>query len=122
MSELSKVLDEIEARCNVATPGPWRAVHDDNNYEHTVLTKSAFICETTYDQQSSSMKGTAYKEDAEFIAHSRTDVERLVKALRVLTQCCITIRENPDWLDNGARAHGNLIKAAAILKGNTTGA
>ena len=60
-------LQEIQARCEAATAGPWHregdAIAETDNYELGVV---------------------PYLPDAEFIAHARTDVPALVAALREL--------------------------------------
>lgn len=69
-----KFLAEIESRLNAATPGPWKRddySHSDNGTE---------VSEVMGPDQYHSYFAIP---DAEFIAHSRMDVEKLVKALRV---------------------------------------
>lgn len=66
----------IEARANAATPGPWAGYEDETSGERYL---GLFydggnvqpITEWTGDQ-----------EDAEFIAHARTDIPRLLAAVR----------------------------------------
>lgn len=78
MKSLDEILSEIEQRANAATPGPWRigrvsetwdSADIDNNWGQT-------IAEVTH------------RCDQPFIAAARTDVPRLVKALReALNEC-----------------------------------
>ena len=63
-------LNEIEARANAATEGPWEASMD--RVEHTGDSQYA----VAYD--------VAREEDAEFIAHARTDLPRLLAAVRAV--------------------------------------
>ncbi|WP_430754636.1 hypothetical protein [Micrococcus luteus] len=67
-----KRLNEIEARANAATEGPWEASMD--RVEHAGDSEYA----VAYD--------VAREEDAEFIAHARTDVPALVAALRAVLE------------------------------------
>lgn len=79
-------LAAIEARAEAAAPGPWKHVGscivEGPAYEETWVDnggKAHVQCghrPTIYDE------GGHSEEDAEFIAHSRTDVPRLVAALR----------------------------------------
>ena len=67
-------LNEIEARTNAATEGPWVCVL--NGDESEVTYANAPI---TWDDHG----GEVFTEgDAEFIAHARTDVPALVAALK----------------------------------------
>jgi hypothetical protein len=61
-----KQLDEIESRANAATPGPWQTKIMDGVYQ---IRMPFQFCEKV--------------SDLEFIAAARTDVPKLVKALRV---------------------------------------
>ena len=79
---MSGYLDEIQARADAATDGPWAAIER--------ALGDVYIAEL-------GMYGVAWDEpaewhdsdeaplaDAEFIAHARTDVPRLVAALRAV--------------------------------------
>ncbi|WP_324644189.1 hypothetical protein [Pseudarthrobacter sp. LT1] len=65
-------LDDIRARLQAATPGPWFAVRYyvgagwDQSDPHTEVAKASF------------------KQDAELIAHAPTDVSRLVAAVEAV--------------------------------------
>jgi hypothetical protein len=68
-------LDEIEARANAATDGPWRARRWD------------YFCEVDYNIETSAPSCVADlsdPDDADFIAHAREDVPALVAALRAV--------------------------------------
>ena len=74
-------LNEIEARANAATEGPWETEHHYNRLtgEH-VVSEIPRVAECMGNGDG----GLDYKEDAEFIAHARTDVPALVAALRAV--------------------------------------
>ena len=72
-------LAEIEARCAAATPGPWRV--DETGHDVIDATHSIADCGPQRDY-SYGMKSSC--ANAEFIAHSRTDVPRLVDEVRRL--------------------------------------
>ena len=65
-----KRLDEIEARANAATEGPWNVFVGRIDHPGRSLVAVAYdvVCD----------------EDADFIAHARTDVPALVEALQAV--------------------------------------
>lgn len=69
-------LNEIKARANSATPGPWEAKPgkqiDDDLYDYTVFGDGKAICWSQPDY------------DAEFIAHARTDIPLLLLEIELL--------------------------------------
>ena len=69
-------LNEIEARANAATEGPWMGVCDSDGYLGRVIGPDGFgIAEDFRDDA-----------DAEFIAAARTNVPRLVDALQAVLE------------------------------------
>lgn len=71
-------LDEITARCNAATDGPWAIWHSGTDYPQSVVANDdglSLVAETF-----TSPKYPA--ADAEFIAHARADVPWLVEQVR----------------------------------------
>lgn len=70
---MTDYLDEIQARADAATPGPWEHV---GSYGR-IVSGPVQVCRAYGDD------GTA-TPDAAFIAHARTDVPRLVAALRAV--------------------------------------
>ena len=74
-----KRLDEIEARTNAATDGPWTwATHSTaDGDEWGVFSPADWALATNRD---------GWGCDAEFIAHARTDVPALVAALRAVLE------------------------------------
>ncbi|WP_104087061.1 hypothetical protein [Arthrobacter sp. GMC3] len=84
-------LDEMAARTDAATPGPWRALGTGSaGGDHW------YICDDREAIASISCQDGINEEqrqpDAEFIAHARDDVPKLVKAIRLIEQYC-TIAE-----------------------------
>ena len=71
-------LDEIEARANDATPGPWR--HEGQRVRG--------VCEIAFCGLTAATDGPTgtldYTRNARFIAHARTDVPALVARVREL--------------------------------------
>lgn len=74
-----KYLSEIEERCKAATPGPWT----------TRFAKSIRYVVSLFDPDRvigraicMSRQKARSEDDFEFIAHSRTDIETLVKMVR----------------------------------------
>ena len=70
-----KRLDEIEARANAATEGPWEA--DGSAHVLTADNTPAFVARCADPDGSD-----AGVPDAAFIAHARTDVPALVSVVR----------------------------------------
>ena len=74
-----KILDEIEARANAATKGPWEqeiVSTGDAPFNNVVFQRSLA------DQRVIKDIWDLDEQTAIFIAHSRTDVPRFCKALR----------------------------------------
>ena len=94
MSDLTDRLDEIEARAEAATPGPWEA--DDIGHSGAEEPSGIVVHTGAFDWDDL-MRGEAesavtwmpgwdrhHGDNAEFIAASRTDVPALVAALRAV--------------------------------------
>jgi hypothetical protein len=76
---INDILSAIEAREKDATPGPWVQDIDEHTYARYVVHGERIIVS---ESATSPSKQTGLIADWEFIAHARTDVPRLVKALR----------------------------------------
>lgn len=114
-------LNAIEARCEAATPGPWK--QSDCGYD--VCSKNIpSACDNSSRMTiARCMEGdsrpytTAYKgacKDAEFIAHARTDLPRLLAAYREL-------KAENERLENEIGAKNERLKAAAYDLGRSVG-
>jgi len=68
MKKINDVLDEMQGRCDGATMGPWLFYREDSRVDSLV---GGWICAKDVTSQ-----------DGKFIAHSRTDMEKLIEALR----------------------------------------
>lgn len=88
-----KFLSEIEERCKAATAGPWERRDGDTWWDIRNETNEPIV--------SCGMEGevTVGYEDAEFIAHSRTDIETLVKMVRCAKEV-ILLAANPRGINN----------------------
>src|SRR5262249_31226728 len=74
-------LDEIMARCNAATPGPWRSFIEGRDH----LGGADFIMTGEDDQRGPDIELLgATQADQMFIAHARQDIPRLVAEVRRL--------------------------------------
>ena len=69
-------LDEIEARANAATEGPWMGIRYPDGFLGRVIGGNGFGVAEDFPDDA----------DAEFIAHARTDVPALVAALRAVLE------------------------------------
>jgi hypothetical protein len=99
-------LQEIEARANAATPGPWEPEH------RGVVGNDVFIVEDCV-----TAGWDAYRANQAFIATARTDVPDLVAEVRRLTAALATVTaEHAAALDAARRegAEGMRERLAAI--------
>ena len=78
-------LNEIEARANAATPGPWEA--DGSAHVLTAGDTPTFVARCADPDESD-----AGVLDAEFIAHARTDVPDMAAALRAVLELHVKAR------------------------------
>lgn len=77
---LQQLIDEIKLRCEAATPGPWRI---------DILRMLKPRVEDVYRIGAGGLPEGSSSNNAEFIAHARTDIPKLVEAL----EKCITQRD-----------------------------
>jgi hypothetical protein len=76
-------LAAIKARCNRASPGPWKSFIEGR--DHT--SGSSFIMTGPSDRRGEDIEMTgATADDQDFIAHARTDVPRLLDEIEYLRQ------------------------------------
>ena len=80
-------LDKIEARANAATEGPW------NVFVGRIDHPGRSLVAVAYD--------VAREEDAEFIAHARTDMPDMAAALRAVLEIHQDGGESQGYLDDG---------------------
>ena len=78
-----KRLDEIEARANAATEGPWE---EGERCVFTLGGAPVVSDDVIHYVHGMAGEGVCHGEDAEFIAHARTDVPALVSALRAVLE------------------------------------
>lgn len=108
-------LDDIEARANAATEGPWIPKHIKVAYlatgevEHQVRSRAngKTVAAIRFKSQGAEIGGDIEDYDLAFIAHARTDVPALIAVVRRLTTelawrdkatsyCCLPC----DWFGN----------------------
>ena len=102
-------LDQIEARANAATEGPWAPWRDQDGAPHMngllmVGNADAVIPEGEFwveDVDINPVAHTYLPEDREFIAHSRTDVPDMAAALRAVLEVHQDGGESQGYLDDG---------------------
>lgn len=82
MTPITKQLDEIEARANKATPGPWF----NHTYEDGMFSEIKTYTDIG-EEHEILMEAHGYvdqdRENFYFVSRARTDIPRLVAALRV---------------------------------------
>jgi len=77
MTKLDKYLKELEERLNAATEGPWKVVGNDN-------WKLKGFPQIEMSDENLTYFPVDCNKNAKFIAHSRTDVEVLLKIIAIL--------------------------------------
>lgn len=80
MTTMKDKLNEIEARCEAATDGPWMTTHQGEFGEIRVCQKKKGADTLGFAEIESNI------EDATFIAHSRQDIPKLLKVVRILSE------------------------------------
>ena len=87
MSSIDALLSEIQARADAATPGPWKITANPDYY---VMASHDFVARMILTGKNGKPWGQKDKqqvfEDMCFIGYSRTDIPRLVAALRVVLE------------------------------------
>ena len=78
--ELLKLCEEAERLAGAATEGPWRVYHSESG--PTIQVPSGWLALLAWDYCG---KGLPQKDNADFIAFSRTLVPRLAAALREMS-------------------------------------
>ena len=101
---MSEYLGAVQARIEGATTGPWETRINDLTDEVTVVHDSEAVLQVAWID--SDYSDTWAMPDAEFIAHARTDLPRLLAAVRA-------VEEAMDDLDD-ARAQGLVLTYGAI--------
>jgi hypothetical protein len=85
-------LDEVEARANAATEGPWRALTSGRrggDHWHVTDSDQSIALIHASDGEDEDMR----EPDAEFIAHARTDVPALVAEVRRLRAKVVAVEQ-----------------------------
>lgn len=80
-------LNEIKARADRATPGPWTLDEDYRDKEITGGVENTYLDSRTGKRRLAYIWDTdtkAGKNDAEFIAHARTDIPALLQVIEIL--------------------------------------
>lgn len=93
---MSELLDQIEARANAASEGPWKACMDSDGGIDVRFDPDGIF--TIY-------AGFGWDDDAEFIANARTDIERLLAAVRAVERVIRRAPDSDDYLDEGERGY-----------------
>ena len=79
-----KRLDEIEARANAASPGPW--FDEERNLDEPWDLTTVYYGFHNGETPDRDLVAEAAYDNAEFIAHARQDVPALVAALRAVLE------------------------------------
>lgn len=100
MKTLNELLSEIEKRASEATEGPWKLVS-----EYPRKSGEVWYEIDKLRQDDSYIHG----DDAEFIAHSRTDVPALLAVIRKL------IEQRRQWCIIGSTSISNVVQATQSM-------
>lgn len=88
---ISDRLDEIEARSDAANDGPWYA--ESRNVDDPYSLTTVYNVFHNGDTADRDLVAEVAYDNAEFIAHARTDVPVLVAALRAVLDVCDGLEE-----------------------------
>jgi hypothetical protein len=94
-------LQAIRERCEKATPGPWRTVGKKPGYEVEMIVAGDYADEGEPDLVVEVWASADNKADAEFIAHAREDVPKLLDEVKELREINDWLRKENAKLSNG---------------------
>jgi hypothetical protein len=110
-------LEEIKARVDKASPGPWEATRKD--YSHNGSDAFDWAIKGCWFRRTSTIgdrldeNSSQAKHDRDFIASARTDIPKLIKWVEELQTCLELANKraeiNQDLID-GAMAHADKIR------------
>jgi hypothetical protein len=130
MTDIETTLRAMEERCEAATPGPWRTdMQLDGRGARTPYIRASNNpgCRLNHPvARVLSPKGHDVRANGDFIAHSRTDLPRLIAAARELHEAfgnAMEYNAKGDTFNTRFALHIGRRKAADALTGNneTTG-
>jgi hypothetical protein len=102
MNNLTKWLQDVKARVGAATPGPWNYMGGD--YVSFIGQQMFTVVGTAPDRDGEfeNICGSqrVKLENAEFIAASRTDIEKLVQLVEMAVECAEFYGDEKHWLYN----------------------
>ena len=106
-------IEEIKKRVEAATPGPWSWCNDEEEiHSDSMQESSGDPCHIVYN-----MGPIRKKDNAEFIAHARTDIPKLLALVEIyektLNECRLIKEDTPEGT---CRRYWSEIKRA-LLKG-----
>lgn len=101
MKELNEILAEMKERCEAATPGPWKRVTGD--YVGFVGEQFFAVTDTSPDEDGDLKSICASQrvklENADFIAHARSDLPKLLACLEK------ALEQRDWWLGEACERH-----------------
>jgi hypothetical protein len=107
-------LAAMQVRADAATPGPWRSwIEGRDHWGGDTFIQMSGVAERASDLYLLFDRAhAAYEADHDFIAHARTDVPRLIAALRAIRAEVERLREALDFYANPENWEPVLIQAA----------
>ena len=84
MSKLNEYLNQIQARCDAATKGPWK--YDCGNLEVERRTNRSHVCNIDFSSDKGFEAEVYPHYNGDFIAHARQDVEVLLEMVKLLKE------------------------------------
>lgn len=113
-------LDDIEARTELATPGPWRSARDPRGGDYLIFDNdpSPYGPTPIVLEGKDRNGGVLHGDDAEFIAHAREDVPWLLARVRELEQALSpALDELDDYMGADPEIVGQLRRLLALDRG-----
>ena len=101
-------LEEMRQRCDASTEGPWEEVTDTGSFMHVAWALCVAAGEEHGIRAPDSTNPEDFiQEDSAFIAHSRTDLPRCIRALTSTTRALRRILD---------RRHSGIVNDAGTLR------
>lgn len=111
LDQIESRLKEIDERCAAATLGPWHTSAGTSIIQTAHITRDVWQIADVGSNSQSTKWG-----DQKFIAHSRTDLPAVVKALRVMTEASKKILDD-EWRPNTEDTLEQALSAIASILG-----
>jgi hypothetical protein len=84
-------LNQMEERCNAATPGPWRSFIERRDH----YSGNSFVMTGPPEDRGPDLDFASRDADYDFVAHARQDIPRLLEEVRRLRRQLRSLAQEP---------------------------